>query len=361
MAEELKILVVENNYAHQKLIKQALLNSNPGYKIDTLKFGRECAKKLKKSKYQLLILDYSLDDIDGLNVMDDLKMKKINLPVIMVTGKGDEDIAVEAMKKGAYDYIRKSGSYQELLVLRAGNAIEQFNLKKDKEKLNYQLKKEKDMALREARAHKNKAKELNEVNLKLNAANEKIKRNQKELKKRLAELERTRQQLIQSEKMSQVGRLAGGVAHEINNPMGSILASAQLMMEEMGEKGPCREELRIIENSVLKCRNIVRRLLEFSRKSEKKKEKVNLNKALDNVISLINRQVEFKNIKIKKSIENKLPPVYAGSQGIEQVFLNLLVNSRDAMPGGGEILIKTKKVFKKDKSFVFVSLKDSGT
>ncbi len=172
---------------------------------------------------------------------------------------------------------------------------------------------------------------------------------------------KNKKRLVQIQKMESMGRLAGGVAHEINNPLGSILATAQLLLEETGEDDPVYEDLKVIEEATKRSASIVKKLLKFSRKESQKIEKINLNQIIQNVLSMINRQVEFKGIHIETDLADDLPPVEAAGQNMVQVFLNLLINARDAMPEGGTVTITTTDYKKRADRYVTASVKDTGT
>ncbi len=175
-----------------------------------------------------------------------------------------------------------------------------------------------------------------------------------------ASLRETQQQLIHSEKMAAVGRLAGGVAHEINNPVAGILGTAQLILEDMDETAPFFEDIKIIEESAMRCGIIVKRLLEFSRKDGPGSGKVNLKSVISYVISILNRQVDLKDIELSVSVEDGLPPVSSGRTKMEQVFLNLILNARDAMPEGGKISISAEISKKDSRVGILVKVSDTG-
>ncbi|MGM0569007.1 MAG: ATP-binding protein [Elusimicrobiota bacterium] len=179
--------------------------------------------------------------------------------------------------------------------------------------------------------------------------------------KDLRELKNLKSKLIQSEKMRAIDRLTVGIAHEINNPVGSILAGVQLVMEELSPESPYYEDMKLIENSAIRCRDIVRRLLEFSKKGKGEMGKTDLNRAVKKVMGLINREVEFKDINIQISLEENLPPVMASGPGMQQVLLNLLLNARDAINGRGEIRVETSKREEKGGLYAVLSVSDTGS
>lgn len=163
---------------------------------------------------------------------------------------------------------------------------------------------------------------------------EKIKMEQK--------LQKTQLQLVQSEKMASLGKLAAGVAHEINNPLGGILIYANLMKEEMKRDEPLSGDLDKIIAETTRCKEIVKGLLEFAHQTEEKLEPTNVNQGIEQGLSLLQNQSLFHNIRIVKSFDPSIPPVKGNPGQLNQVFTNIVVNAAEAMEGSGELSIKTE-------------------
>jgi len=170
------------------------------------------------------------------------------------------------------------------------------------------------------------------------------------------EKEQLMTRLSQGEKMSAVGQVAAGVAHEINNPMTSILGFTQILLRGHKEGDPEFDMLRMVETSALRCKDIVSQLLTFSNSKNSGVAAVDVNILLDKVLALTNSYFKISNIYVTKEYTKDLVPALA-SQQLDQVFMSILTNARDAMPEGGELLIKTRK----DKNKVIVEFKDTGT
>jgi PAS domain S-box-containing protein len=154
-------------------------------------------------------------------------------------------------------------------------------------------------------------------------------------------LEKTRIQLLQAEKMSSLGKLAAGVAHQLNNPLGGITLYAQLMMEEYPLEDAAREDLRRIIDDAERCRNTVRELLEFARQTRQEIRLNDLNHAISRTLFLLENQSLFHNIKIVKSLDPDLPKVPSDVQQLNHVFMNIILNAAEAMEGTGELRIET--------------------
>ena|SRR5438876_613704 len=159
------------------------------------------------------------------------------------------------------------------------------------------------------------------------------------LQRQMEELRNTEAQLVQSAKLAAIGELAANVAHEINNPMTSILGYATLLHEETPETSPRKETLKLIQTESLRIREIVRALLDFSRQRDFAKELVDIRQAVKDTLALIQRHAVLSNCKIVEQYGDKLPLVELDVPQCKQVFLNLVTNALDAMPHGGTLTV----------------------
>jgi two-component system, NtrC family, sensor kinase len=172
------------------------------------------------------------------------------------------------------------------------------------------------------------------------------------------ELEETHLKLLHSEKMASLGKLAAGVAHEINNPLGGILIYANILLEETPTDSPQWNDLRQIINQTLRCKEIVRELLDFSRQSKQRWVQCDINQSLQQTISLLGKQALFQNIQIINEIDPQLSPIIADPGQINQVLINLMTNAVDAMNGKGILTIRTFPLPEEKK--IGVAISDSG-
>lgn len=162
------------------------------------------------------------------------------------------------------------------------------------------------------------------------------------LERQMEELKRSQtQQLLQSAKLASIGELATTVAHEINNPLTSILGFTTLIMDEMKEGDPIKNDLRIIESEALRSRDIVRNLLDFARKRPVRRELTDINQTIEKTLNLLRHQAELSNIELKEEYAGKIPTIIVDADQMKQVFINLLKNAFDAMPKGGTLTITT--------------------
>ncbi len=154
-------------------------------------------------------------------------------------------------------------------------------------------------------------------------------------------LQETHLQLVSSEKMASLGKLAAGIAHEINNPLGGILIYSSLMMEDLSQDDPRRGDLVRIVQEAGRCKEIVKSLLEFARQSEPKMEPTDINRAINDGLFFLVNQALFHNIQIVKKLDSFLPFVQANAGQLKQVFMNIIVNAAEAMHGNGTLTIRT--------------------
>jgi signal transduction histidine kinase len=165
-----------------------------------------------------------------------------------------------------------------------------------------------------------------------------------DLREKLAvqkKLEETEIQLFQSEKLASLGRLAAGVAHEINNPLTSILLYGNLMREKLEESHPLSSNLSYILEDAERCKEIVKNLLAYSRQTRPAKNVFFLNNLVGESLRLIRDQKLFMNVKIIKELDDCQIMVNADKNQLCQVLINLIINAFDAMEGSGTLTLKT--------------------
>ena len=171
-------------------------------------------------------------------------------------------------------------------------------------------------------------------------------------------LEETHLQLVSSEKMASLGKLAAGIAHEINNPLGGILIYSSLLMEDLPPDDPKKPDLEKIVQEAGRCKEIVKSLLEFARQTEPKKESVDINRAITGGLFFLENQALFHNIRITKRLDPSLPWVIGNAGQLKQVFLNIIINAAEAMHGSGELTLTTFP--SPDHTSIFMEFTDTG-
>jgi len=158
-------------------------------------------------------------------------------------------------------------------------------------------------------------------------------------------LAEARLQLFQSDKMASLGRLAAGVAHEINNPLTGVLTYSSFLLKRTEGNQEFQEDLKVIVREAKRSREIVKSLLDFARQSVPKKNKADISRIIDNSISVVENQLSINNIQVEKKYDKNLPLIELDSNQLQQVFVNLLVNASDAIgKEGGTIVISTSLI-----------------
>ena len=172
------------------------------------------------------------------------------------------------------------------------------------------------------------------------------------------ELEDAQRQVVQAEKIASLGRLAAGVAHEINNPLAGILIYAEALFREIAERPQWREDLQEIINQTLRCKQIVTRLLEFSRQSLGQRVLFDLNEIIGRCVDLLARQSLFHDVQIVLDLERELPQIVGDPVELQQVGANLMINAADAMLGRGRLDIRTRSMAETEE--VILEFADTG-
>ncbi len=171
--------------------------------------------------------------------------------------------------------------------------------------------------------------------------------------------EYTNQQIMKSERLATLGQLATGVAHEINNPLGTISIYAQMVLDELGkDNDSCRESIEVVMKQTNRAGKIVKDLLEFARQSEPEMRILNINDILRKATTITTHPAELQNISLALHPAPELPEIEGDSDKLEQVFINIIVNALQSMPQGGELTIGTRLT--EDGKFIEIEISDTG-
>jgi len=324
----MKILLIEHNPDHVLLTKRILKGAGEGYQLDSVGEAKEGLKRIIEENYDLILCDYRMPDLSALDILKKIKEKGQDLPFIVVTAAGSEKIAVELLKQGAYDYVVKDSSYQDTLPVVIKKSIETYNAQKEKKRA--------EQALEEAY------------------------RNLKE----------TQDQLIQSSKMAAMGQLAAGISHELNQPLTGIKGFIQAILMDLDKESPVpveerlvREDLKKIEEQADRMDRIIKNIRFFAKRSKFRQQRLDINRPIEDSLMLLSEQLRIHNIRLKKSLAENLPRIKGDPNQLQQVFLNLTTNARDAIDSlnkadGGELFIKSS--LSKNRKNIEVIFRDTG-
>jgi len=184
-----------------------------------------------------------------------------------------------------------------------------------------------------------------------------------EVQKKTVEILKAQEQFINTEKLASLGRMAAGVAHELNSPLTGIVTFAHLILKRTPpENEQDIEDLEVIIDQANRCSKIIKGLLGFSRRTSAEKVFVNINQLTESTISMVRNQAKFHNIKFKLNFDSNPPQVSVDPNQIQQVFLNLLLNAADAINDRGEITVATRVTNDavSGKSYVEIEFTDNG-
>ncbi|MDH4217759.1 MAG: cache domain-containing protein [Candidatus Aminicenantes bacterium] len=203
---------------------------------------------------------------------------------------------------------------------------------------------------------------FNRMTENLKKANEKLilwgKTLEKRVEERTQKLREMQDSLVRSEKLASLGKMAAGVAHEINNPLTSILLNTHLMLEKVKKNSRFRENLSLIADETSRCSEIVKGLLEFSHQNPPEKNFADVNDLINLTLSILENQVAFQNIKIIKNLDQNLPQIQIDINKMKQVFWNLMINAAEAMPEGGMLTLISR--LSENSKYIEIEFKDTG-
>lgn len=294
---ELRILLVEDNSSDASLVERELKKGELCFSLRCVDTKESFLKELRDFSPDLVLSDYTLPSFDGNSALALAREKYPALPFIFVSGSIGEEAAIEAIKKGATDYVLKNRLSK--LVPSVRRALQEAEARRERKSLEGQL--------------------------------------------------------FQAQKMEAIGRLAAGVAHDFNNFLTAITGYSELILQKLEDDHPLRRHVAGIQGAAERAVTLTRQLLSFSRSQETKPRVFDLNPLISErkemLRTLVGRTVELVFLPSSGPARINADPVQ-----IEQVIMNLAINARDAMTKGGTIVIRTADV----RGRVLLSVADDG-
>jgi len=203
---------------------------------------------------------------------------------------------------------------------------------------------------------------FNQMTNHLREANEKLldwgRTLEKKVEERTQELRDIQSHFLQSEKLASIGKLAAGIAHEINNPLGAVLVYSHLILEDTPPGQPHHENLKKIVKETTRCKDIVTGLLDFARPKEPQRLPTDIHDLLDRCLAFTEPQALFQNIRVEKVYSSSVPKIVADAGQLQQVFMNIIFNAAEAMDGAGTLTLRTSYDSARDE--VAVAITDTG-
>jgi PAS domain S-box-containing protein len=401
-----RVLLLEDDYDQAEMVYEFLQLDGP-FVVDLAGDLHTLWERLAARNYDILLLDYKLPDGTGLEVLEELPERGFNLPVIMVTGQGDERVAARAIQCGALDYLIKGSDhllglpsmirqtvrshkmqleiqrsleqvrYQALLLNNVRDAVVVWDLLgritywnpaaqilfgwSPQERLGQKVE---DCYLemfapqvivpsehgtsgyeveRQCRGKDERAIWVSSrvATLRDYGAGGRIVgymdvvRDISERKQLQAQIQSAQAQLAQAARLSAIGELASGVAHQINNPLTTIIADSQILLQGLPEGHAGRESAEAIVQAGWRAQNVVQRLLEFSRPPTGDTGMLSLNQSIERALVLVGSYIRSASVDLKTELAEGLPPVRGNNRQLEDLWVNLLLVARDATTAGG--------------------------
>ena len=282
-------------------------------------FGSTSAQEglaiIAQHKIDVLITDINMQGMDGLEMLQKAKNLYPDIEGIVVTGDKTGEFAIKALRAGATDYINKPVDLDELL-FSVQKAIENIHLNRNKLYRSRELK------------------ITSEIITKMNEELE------RRIEERSKELNKTQTQLFQTSKLATLGEMAAGLAHEINQPLNGIALIAtnirKLSERSMLTPENLKNSLDETDGLVKRMKRIIEHIRTFARQDALKFEEVELSKTIDSALNLLGEQLRLHEIEVVVTIEENLPTIQGEPYQLEQVWINLISNARDALDEKGK-------------------------
>jgi signal transduction histidine kinase len=300
---EQKLLLVDDEEGIRKVLRISLMDA--GYDVLTAKSGEEAYELFQESSPPVVLTDIKMPGMDGISLLKKIKQENPETEVIMITGHGDMDLAIESLKNEATDFITKP----------INDSILEFALKRAEEKID--LRKQ-------------------------------LKRYTENLEKLVKE---KTEQLIEAERLAAVGQTVAGLAHAIKNITGGLSGGAYVL-----EKGIALQNDKylhqgwdMIKNNVTRIKDLSLDLLNYAKERKPDYEKCDPNLVLQEVYDWIKPVAQDNKIQLQLDLDGNIPAVYLDREAIHRCLLNLVMNAIDAClekaydEGQGEIVMRTSR------------------
>jgi signal transduction histidine kinase len=307
------VLVVDDEKEVVDRLKRFL--EKEGYSVYGCLNPQEALVCIAHNRIDVLITDVQMNGMNGLELLEKAKKLYPDIEGIVVTGCNTGEIAIKALRAGAFDYISKPLDLNDLL-FSLSKAIERIHLNRNR------LYRDRELKI------------TSEIITKMNEELE------RRIEERSRELNKTQTQLFQTSKLATLGEMAAGLAHEINQPLNGIALIStsirKLKEREMLTDDHLKSSLVEIDGLIKRMKKIIEHIRTFARQDALKFERVDIAKTVDSAMSLMGEQLRLHEIETEIRIEQDLPPVLGEPYQLEQVWINLMSNARDAVDEKGE-------------------------
>ncbi len=324
-----KILIADDDEVIVKLT--TLLLQKRGFTVLSANNGEQCLQMVAEHQPALVLLDYMMPVMDGLAALKQIRSRYPDVYVVMFTGKGNEDVAVELMRAGAADYLRKP-FVSESLVKRIDTVLSVRQVEIENREL-----------IRERESLQGEIKQWNS-------------RLEQRVREKSSELEQAHKEIIQSEKLAALGHMSAGMAHEIRNPLNSINLFAQILLSAEGLDGENQSYVYKITQEVERIDELLIQMLASNPNDNNKQQRIDLVEIIDKVLGDYQVRISKQQIDLNLNINRKVPLIRFDALEVEKIFTNLIGNALDEMPDGGSLTIALQA----DVEKIIIMISDTG-
>jgi len=324
-----KILIADDDEVIVKLT--TLLLQKRGFTVLSANNGEQCLQMVAEHQPALVLLDYMMPVMDGLAALKQIRSRYPDVYVVMFTGKGNEDVAVELMRAGAADYLRKP-FVSESLVKRIDTVLSVRQVEIENREL-----------IRERESLQGEIKQWNS-------------RLEQRVREKSSELEQAHKEIIQSEKLAALGHMSAGMAHEIRNPLNSINLFAQILLSAEGLDGENQSYVYKITQEVERIDELLIQMLASNPNDNNKQQRIDLVEIIDKVLGDYQVRISKQQIDLNLNINRKVPLIRFDAHEVEKIFTNLIGNALDEMPEGGTLTIALQA----DVEKIIIMISDTG-
>lgn len=302
------ILLVDDDETATKRLSRIL--SKEGYEVFTANDGKEGLAIINQNKIDILIADIEMPIMGGIELLQKVKKFQKDIEVIMMTGFGDESLAIEALRKGAINYLRKPIDLDEVLIA-IEQAVERILLYRN------QLYRDRELKINSQIVSK---------------INEELERR---IEERTLEITQVQSQLFQTSKLATLGEMAAGLAHELNQPLAGLSLCTtnmkKLKQRDLLTDAEIDETIENIEGIIKRMSKIIVHIRTFARQDLQKFKPTNINESAENALNLMEEQLRLNSIEVKRNFDFNIPQINGEPYQIEQIVINALSNAKDAL------------------------------
>ena len=333
----IRVLIVEDNPADVALIEQLLhATRSTNFELIHSETIEASLARIGESKVDVVLLDLSLPDSTGIEACEKIRQAKTSIPVVILTGLDDEQVAIDAVQRGAQDYLVKGEIDSDVLVRSLRYAIERQRIETELQQ-----------------AHDELEKRVAERTSDLTMANEELKRVIIERERAEESVRKHRESLAHVARLNTLGEMATGLAHEVNQPLTAVVAYTRSCLRRFQQqdlsdetvRGELMDQMEKAAEQAKRAGDIIHRLRRLVSKRDSEREPTDVNDCVRTVAKLVESDSQTCGIELRLILHDNLPDVQADRIQVEQVLLNLIRNGFDAMSEATasrrELIVKT--------------------